>query len=392
MKACVMCGGEGMRLRPLTCERPKPMIPLLNKPSIIHLVEHLASQGIEEIVVTLGYKGTDIPAALGDGRAYGVHIEYVHDKKKLGTAGSVKNAEEHFQDKPFLVVGGDHVMDLNLREMYRLHMLGKAPVTIGLIPIEDPRDYGIVDIDVNNKIHRFREKPKLGEIFSNIASTGIYVCDPMILEIIPEDEKYDFAKNLFPRMMEENKRINGFLVRGKWTDIGNPTAYREAIRWMLTEMESTTITGNFNVRDARVIGPFEIQQNVSMGENSALVGPTVIGRDTSIGDGVLIGPYTTIGSGCVIEEGSRIFSADIFNNVHIGKNVAVSGAIIDNETYVGDDCILETDTVIGVRCRIEEGSTICSGARIWPELTIKKGETVRGKCVNKSYDTVTGSS
>jgi len=387
-----MCGGEGMRLRPLTFERPKPMIPLLNKPSIVHLVEHLARQGIEEIVVTLGYKGVGIKSTLGDGRAYGVHIEYVHDKKKLGTAGSVKNAEEHFQDKPFLVVGGDHVIDLNLREMYRFHRLGKTPVTIGLIPIEDPREYGIVDIDVNNKIHRFHEKPKRGEIFSNIASTGIYVCDPSILDMIPEDEAYDFAKNLFPRILEENKRINGFLVRGKWTDIGNPTAYREAVRWMLANMKSTTIIGSFNVRGARVIGPFEVQQNVSINENSALVGPTVIGRDTSIGGGVLVGPYTTIGSGCVIEEGSRIFSADIFNNVHIGKNVSVSGAIIDNDTHVGDDCILETDTVIGPRCRIEKGSTICSGARIWPELTIKRGERVRGKCVNDAYETATGGS
>ncbi|CAD7775552.1 Bifunctional protein GlmU [Candidatus Methanoperedenaceae archaeon GB37] len=382
-----MCGGEGTRLRPLTFERPKPMIPLLNKPSIVHLVEHLARQGIDEIVITLGYKGTTIQDALGDGRAYGVHIEYVHDKKKLGTAGSVKNAEEHLRDEPFLVVGGDHVMDLNLREMYRFHILGRAPVTIGLIPIEDPRDYGIVDMDVKNRIHRFREKPRLGEIFSNIASTGIYVCDPEILDRIPENEKYDFAKNLFPRMIEEDEEINGFLVRGKWTDIGNPAAYREAVRWMLANMESTTIIGSFNLRDARVIGPFEVRENVSMGENSALVGPTVIGRETKIMDSVLIGPYTTIGSGCVVEEGSRIFSADIFDNVHIGRNVAISGAIIDNETRVEDDCILETDTVIGPRCRIERGSTISSGARIWPELTIKAGEVVRGRRVNESYKT-----
>jgi mannose-1-phosphate guanylyltransferase len=387
-----MCGGEGTRLRPLTFERPKPTIPLLNKPSIVHLVEHVAREGFSEIVITLGYKGTDIEEVLGDGRAYGVHIDYVRDKKKVGTAGSVKNAEEYFGNKTFMVIGGDHVMDLNLREMYRFHERGKAPVTIGLLPIDDPREYGIVDMDVNNKIHRFLEKPKPGEIFSNIASTGIYVCKPEILDMIPADTKYDFAKDLFPRLLQEKKRINGFLVRGQWTDIGNPKAYREAVKWMLDKMGSTTITGNFNVQSARVIGPFNIQPDVSLGANSALVGPTVIGEGTVIGENVLIGPYTSIGSGCVIEDGTRIFSANIFNNVHIGKDVSVSGAIVDNNTFIGDGCVLETCTVIGPRCVIEDNVTVHSGARIWPEVTIKKGENVKEDAINEAYSVFTSGS
>lgn len=387
-----MCGGEGTRLRPLTFERPKPTIPLLNRPSIVHLVEHVAREGFSEIVVTLGYKGTAIEEALGDGRAYGVHIEYVRDKKKAGTAGSVKNAEEYFGHNPFMVIGGDHVMDLNLREMYRFHEQGKAPVTIGLLPIEDPREYGIVDMDVNNKIHRFLEKPKPGEIFSNIASTGIYVCEPEILDMIPPDTKYDFAKDLFPRLLKENRRINGFLVRGQWTDIGNPRAYREAVKWMLDKMGSTTIMGNFNIQNARIIGPFNIQPDVSMGTNSALVGPTVIGKGTVIGKNVLIGPYTSIGSGCVIKDGARIFSANLFNNVHIGEDTSISGAIIDNATFVGNNCNLETGTVIGPRCVIEDDVTVHSGIRVWPEMVIRRGEDVKEDAINDAYSSHTSGS
>ncbi len=387
-----MCGGEGTRLRPLTFERPKPMIPLLNKPSIVHLVESIAREGISDIVVTLGYKGGNIEEAIGDGRAYGVHIEYVYDKKKLSTAGSVKNAEEYFGNESFMVIGGDHVMDLNLREMYRFHELGNAPVTIGLLPIEDPREYGIVDMGVDNKICRFLEKPKPGEIFSNLTSTGIYVCNPEIFEMIPDDTKYDFAKNLFPRLLNEDKRINGFLVRGHWTDIGNPGAYREAAKWMLDKMESTTIVGNFNIQNARVVGPFDIQPGVSLGPNSALVGPVVIGEGTIIAKNVLIGPYTTIGSGCVIEDGARIFSANIFNNVRIGTNTNVSGAIIDNNTVVGNNCILETGTVIGARCLINNNATIHSGVYVWPEIIIEQGERVDRNRINKAYSMVTNDS
>ncbi len=384
MKTCIMCGGEGTRLRPLTFDRPKPMIPLLNKPSVVHLVEHLALEGFNDIVVTLGYLGGEIEAALGDGSMYGVHIEYVHEKEKLGTAGGVKNAEEIFEGEPFMVVGGDHVMNPGLREFYRFHEKNDAPVTIGLIPIDDPREYGIADMDVNNRITRFFEKPGPGEIFSNLASTGIYVCDPEVLDWIPK-QKYDFAKDLFPAIMGKGENINGFLVHGRWTDIGNPQAYREACRWMLEQMPGTKISGRFNVKDAKVSGPVDIEHDVSLGSNSAIVGPIVIGENTSIGDDVLIGPYTSIGSNCRIGNNSRILSSYIFNNVEIGSNTAVSGAIIDNATGIQNSCILETGTVIGPRVIIKEGVTVNSTVRIWPEIRVKEGTSVTESLGNDDF-------
>ncbi len=384
MKTCIMCGGEGTRLRPLTFDRPKPMIPLLNKPSLVHLVEHLAVEGFNDIVLTLGYLGGEIEAALGDGSMYGVHIEYVHEKEKLGTAGSVKNAEVLFEGEPFMVVGGDHVMDLDLRQLFRFHEKNNALVTIGLLPIDDPREYGIADLDVNSRINRFFEKPGPGEIFSNLASTGIYVCESEVLNLIPK-KKYDFAKDLFPDIMEKGERINGFLVRGQWTDIGNPKAYREACRWMLEQMPGTNISGRLNIKDAKVTGPIEIGHDVTLGSNSAVVGPIVIGENTIIGDNVLIGPYTSIGSKCTIGDNTRILSSYIYNNISIGNNTMISGSIIDNATTIKDSCILETGSVIGPRVLIGDDVTVHSEIRIWPEVTIKKGTKVKENIGNEEF-------
>lgn len=385
MKACIMCGGEGTRLRPLTFARPKPSIPILNKSSVVHLIEHLSKEGFNDIVITLGYMADKIEEELGDGRIFGVHIDYVYEDEKLGTAGGVKNAEKYLRDEPFMVLGGDHVLNLNLREMYRFHEMTDSLVTIGLLSIDDPREFGIADMDVNNRIHRFLEKPGSGEIFSNLASTGIYVCDPSIFDMIPADTKYDFAKDLFPDMLGRGMEINGLLARGKWTDVGNAAAYRQAQRWMLEELPGTTIVGQFSTKDSRITGPLQLGHNVSVGSNSAIVGPIVIGENTVIGDNVLIGPYTTIGSNCVIEDESRILSSYIFNDVTIGSNCNVSGSIIDNGAKISDNCSLENGTVIGPAAVVGRNSTIHSDIRIWPEIKVEEGTSVKEDILNESY-------
>ncbi len=258
MKVCIMCGGEGTRLRPLTFERPKPCIPIVNRPSIQHLVSHLSNMGFREVVLTLGYMGTAIEEALGDGSLFGVEITYVHEKTKLGTAGSVKNAQRHLDGQDFLVVGGDHVTDLNVLEFYRAHQKEKATATIGLISIDDPGEYGIAEIDVGYEIKRFKEKPSPGEIFSNLASTGMYICSPVVFDYIPPATKYDFARDLFPRMMEEEIVLKGWLARGNWTDVGSPHSLRQAERWMLQNISFTDIIGNLSMHGAQIQGPVQL--------------------------------------------------------------------------------------------------------------------------------------
>ncbi|NLC90566.1 MAG: NDP-sugar synthase [Methanocorpusculum parvum] len=386
MKACIMCGGEGTRLRPLTFERPKPCIPIANKPSIVHLVTHLANLGFTDIVLTIGYMGDDIQKALGDGSLYGANITYVPEEIKLGTAGSVKNAQKYLEDAPFLVVGGDHMTDLNLLEFYRDHMNSPAITSIGLISIEDPREFGIAEIAASLRIRRFREKPAPGEIFSNLASTGIYVCDPEIFGFIPENTKFDFAKDLFPLLMEKGYQLNGWLARGNWTDVGNPAMLRAAEKWILQEKTVTSVSGTLNIKDAHITGPVTFGDGITLGAGSRIVGPVLVGNGVMIGDNVIVGPYTSIGDNCVIKTNAKIFSSSIYNGVVVGSGTTISGSIVDVGTNIGDECSVEHNTVIGARSILQNDVTIHSGTRLWPEVIVKEGSVVKIHLLNPKFD------
>lgn len=382
-----MCGGEGTRLRPLTFERPKPCIPIVNKPSIEHLVSHLSNLGFNDIIITLGYKGDAIEQSLGDGALFGSDISYVYEKEKLGTAGSVKNAQRMLEDKPFLVVGGDHITDINLLEFYREHIKQTPIVTIGLISVDDPSEYGIAEIGVDNHIRRFSEKPGSGEIFSNLASTGMYVCSPEVFEYIPEGKKFDFAKNLFPLLMEKGRLLNGWLARGNWSDVGSPASLRMAEKWKLQDMKFASITGDMDIKNANIQGPVEFGSSIYVGNNSRIVGPVAIGSGTSIGDNVLIGPYTSIGRNCVIRSDVRVLSSTLYNRVVIGQGTSVSGAIIDNDAMIGDFCSVEHGSVIGPRTVLRNKITVHSDTRIWPDLVVSDNTIVTENLLNDRYDT-----
>ena len=381
-----MCGGEGTRLRPLTFERPKPCIPIVNRPSVYHLVSHLSNMGFREMVITLGYMGKNIEEALGDGSLFGAEITYVHEKSKLGTAGSVKNARRHLDDQDFLIVGGDHVTDLNVLEFYRTHQKEKAITTIGLLSIDDPGEYGIAEIDVNYEIKRFKEKPSPGEIFSNLASTGMYVCSPEIFDYIPGNRKFDFARDLFPLLMEKGITIKGWLARGNWTDVGSPRSLRQAERWKLQDITITDIIGDLSMHGAHVQGPVHLGDSITLGQNTRVIGPVAIGSGTTIGSNVLIGPYTSIGDRCIIRNNAKIFSSSLYNRVTIGANSTISGSIIDNETHIGEACCIENDTVIGPRVVLRNGVVVHSKTRVWPEVVVNEGTVVKEHLLNDKFD------
>lgn len=381
-----MCGGEGTRLRPLTFERPKPCIPIVNRPSVQHLVSHLSNLGFHEVIITVGYMAAAIEEALGDGSLFGVEVSYVHEKTKLGTAGSVKNAQELLDGQDFLVVGGDHVTDLNLLEFYREHKREDAIATIGLISIDEPSEYGIAEIDVNYQIKRFKEKPSPGEIFSNLASTGMYVCSPDIFSHIPAGKKFDFARDLFPKLMSEGHCLRGWLARGNWSDVGSPASLRQAERWKLQEIAYTSITGDVTLKTARIQGPVQLGASISVGFNSRIIGPVAIGGGTTIGDNTLIGPYTSIGESCHIKSNVKIFSSSIYNRVIIGRNTTISGSIIDNDTIIGTGCSIENDTVIGPRVVLRDDVVLHSRTRLWPEVVVPDRTVVKEHILNEKFD------
>jgi mannose-1-phosphate guanylyltransferase len=328
-----------------------------------------------------------IEEALGDGSLFGVNITYVHERTKLGTAGSVKNAQKYLDGQPFLVVGGDHVVDLNLLEFYREHLANDSITTIGLISIDDPTEYGIAEIDADYQIKRFKEKPSPGEIFSNLASTGMYVCNPEIFDHIPAGEKFDFARNLFPDLMEKGFALKAWLARGNWSDVGNPRSLRQAERWKLQDITFTNISGDLYVKDARILGPVQVGSCVSIAANSRVVGPVSLGAGTVIEKNVIIGPYTTIGEGCTIRSNAKIFSSSIYNRVVVGTDSTISGSIIDNDTVIGNGCNIEHDTVLGPGAVLKDRVIVHSGTRLWPEVVIPEGTVVKEHVLNDTYDT-----
>jgi len=356
-----------------------------------HTVEHLINQGFRDQIITLGYLGDKVERSLGDGSKFGSSLTYVHEEEKLGTAGGVKNAEEYLNDSPFLVVGGDHMLDFNLRELYEYHRGHEAPVTSAWMCVDDPREFGIAEISATGDVKRFREKPGPGEVFSNLASTGIYVIDPEVLDEIPEGRYYDFANDLFPGLVKRGD-VKGWLAQGEWSDVGRPSSYRSAVKWLLRSLPSTQLSGDVELHSSNLKGPAEIHGGVEVGRGSSVIGPVWIGRDVKIGDDVLIGPYTSIGEGSEIGDGSTVLSSHLFRGVEIGRDSSVSSSIVDSGTVTGEGVGLENGTVIGPRVKLGDGVTVHSDVKVWPDVEVEEGESITETLKNEEYGVETSGS
>src|SRR5207248_4710075 len=220
MKAVVMAGGEGTRLRPLTSNQPKPMVPIVGKPCMEHIVELLKRHGFEDVIVTVAFLPQAIRSYFGSGETLGVDIGYSVEESPLGTAGSVKRAAGRLDDT-FLVISGDALCDVDLTQLVEAHREKQASVTIGLKSVDNPLEFGIVVTDEDGRVERFLEKPSWGQVFSDTINTGIYVLEPEVLRHIPTDRPYDFSKELFPLLLEMGRPMYGCVLEGYWQDIGN---------------------------------------------------------------------------------------------------------------------------------------------------------------------------
>ena len=222
-----MAGGEGTRLRPLTSNQPKPMVPIVGKPCMEHIVELLKEHGFDDIVVTLAFMPQAIRGYFGAGESHGVSIRYSVEESPMGTAGSVKLAEDAL-DESFLVISGDALCDIDLGALVRFHEEKEALVTIGLKSVDNPLEFGIVVTDEDGRIERFLEKPSWGQVFTDTINTGIYVLDPEVLRHVPEGRPFDFSKELFPLLLEMGRPLYGYVADGYWQDIGNLDQFRQA--------------------------------------------------------------------------------------------------------------------------------------------------------------------
>jgi len=335
MRAVILAGGKGTRLRPLTYTRAKPMIPLLNKPAMEHIIAKLPSQGFDEVIITTNYQPHQITDYLGDGSKWGVDLKVIQEKEPLGTAGSVKNASEHL-DGTFAVIQGDNISDIDVGALFKKHKKMGGMATISLMEVEDVSHFGIAELS-GSRIVRFKEKPKHDETFSNLANAGIYILEPEVLDMIPLDF-YDFSKNLFPRMLEEKKTICGAVVHDFWRDIGRPEDYLAAMHHLLKAK-------------------------------------SLIPHDAKVVESEII--ESSIGSGCTIS-GSKIVNSAVFESTMVSKGSKVKNCIIGGGCKIGENVDIWPGAVIGDRVHIGNNVVIKGTSRIGPDITITHGEICDG--------------
>ena len=359
MKAIIMAGGMGTRLRPLTCEKPKPMVSILDKPVIVYIIELLKQHGIDKIGITLKYMSGEIMDYLGNGENYGVELQYFIEDSPLGTAGSVKNAAE-FLDEDFIVISGDAITDIDLTEAMDSFQKSGALATIVLSKVDVALEYGVVVLDRDGNVSRFIEKPSWSEVFSDLANTGIYVFQPRILDYIPQGRETDFSKDVFPALLAKREKLCGYVSDGYWCDIGDIDAYKRC--------QNDILNGKVKVRlEARKIAEgVYIGEHVTLADSSSITPPCYLGGRVQIGEQVQLGSYSIIGSGTKVEDGCVIVNSVVGRGVKVGEGSSVIGAVLTDGVQVKNDCIIDEMAVMGERSTADFGAHLLSGVRVWP--------------------------
>lgn len=370
MKAVVMAGGEGSRLRPMTAHRPKPLVPIANQPIMEHIIGLLKRHGITDIVATLHYLADEIQSYFDDGADFGVSMAYSVEDTPLGTAGSVKKAEDLLADDAFVIISGDALTDCDLTQAIAFHRQNKSMATIVLCRVPNPLDFGVVITSENGAVERFLEKPSWSEVFSDTVNTGIYILEPEIFGMMEPGKIYDWSQDIFPQMLRDGKPLFGYVMDGYWCDVGSLAQYREAQENLLAGSTSLPIAGN------------EIQPGVWAGTNATidpeatLVPPICLGRNCKIKRNARIGPHTVIGDNSLVEEGAVVERSVVWDGTYIGAQVGIHSATICSRVTIKRDTVVREDAVIGDRCLVDVGCVIRPRVKIWPDKVIERGSTV----------------
>jgi len=374
VKAVILAGGEGTRLRPLTSNQPKPMIPIVNRPMMEHIVELLARHGFDDIVVTVAYLANQIRDYFGDGSDFGVRMRYATEESPLGTAGSVRNAAEELDDT-FLVISGDVLTDLDLTAFVDAHRANDAFASIALKRVENPLEFGIVITRPDGAIERFLEKPTWGQVFSDTINTGIYVCEPEVFDLIPEGEVVDFSGDVFPAALQQGRLLHGHIADGYWEDVGTTEAYLNAHADVLDAKVDLGIEG-FRVGDGIWIG-----ESAEVDPAARIEGPVVIGANCRIEAGARIDGYTVLGKDVVVKADAFLERSICHDHVYIGRSARVRGATIGRSTDIRTFALVEEGVVLGDECFIGEHAVVNAGVKVYPFKTVDDDAVVTSSIV-----------
>ena len=378
MKAVVMAGGEGTRLRPLTASQPKPMLPVVNRPIMEHVLRLLKRHGFTDTVVTVQFLAALVRNYFGDGEDFGLNLQYATEESPLGTAGSVRNAADGLREQPFLVISGDALTDIDLSALVKFHQQNGALVTVALSRVPNPLEFGIVITGEDGRIQRFLEKPTWGQVFSDTVNTGVYVMEPEVLAEVPAGEVVDWSGDVFPRLLERGAPLYGWVGEGYWEDIGTHEAYLRAQADVMAGRVTADIDG------------FEVSPGVWVADgaevdpDAVLTGPLVIGEYSKVESGATLREYTVVGSNVVVKEGAFLHRAVVHGNVYIGQGANLRGCVIGKKTDVMGGARIEENAVVGDECMIEPEAYLSAGVKVYPFKTIEAGAVVNTSVIWES--------
>src|SRR2546429_3394414 len=370
MKAVVMAGGEGSRLRPLTSSLPKPLVPVAGRPIMEHILLHLRRHQLRDVVATVQYIGASIRNYFGDGSEQGVALTYSVEDSPLGTAGSVMLARQQLNE-PFVVISGDSLTDIDLGAAARFHRERKAIATIVLKPVPNPLEYGVVVVDEGGAVQRFIEKPSWGEVISDLANTGIYILDPSVFDFFRPGEVTDWSGDVFPKLLKEGEHVFGWIADGYWEDVGSHSAYMKANFDCLEGRVKVQIPGD------RVGESTWIHPDAEVFPGARVDGPALIGAGAQVRNGAWVNGPAIIGAYTTVDSGVKISNSIVWAHSYIGLNSRLRGAVVCRSVTVKNGCLLEEGTVIGSDVTIGSGSTVNANVRIWPNKEVEPGAVVR---------------
>jgi len=335
LKAVILVGGEGTRLRPLTYTTVKAMVPVLNKPFIEYVFRYLSSHEIREIILALGYKPDCVRDYFGDASQLGMKLIYSVESEPLGTAGAVKNAEENIEGA-FFVLNGDIFTDLNLTDMLQFHKSKGAKITIALTPVDDPTRFGVVETDNQKRVTRFVEKPKRDQVTSNMINAGVYIIENQVLKRIPKGKRFMFERDVFPALLAEEEPVFGYATDAYWIDTGTPEQYLQLSRDLMFGKSSQV---------AFQAGEIRIDKQSSVHPQAELTGPILVDKDCTIGNGVHLKGPVVIGQECKIRDAAIIENSILWQNVTVGEQASLKDCIVASDSYIENNACLECATV-----------------------------------------------
>jgi mannose-1-phosphate guanylyltransferase len=363
MQALILAGGEGTRLRPLTSTMPKPVVPLVDRPFIVYMLEWLARHGVDDVILSCGFMADGVRSVLGEGSDLGIRLRYVEEPRPLGTGGALKFAEDLLEER-FFMLNGDVLTDIDLSAQLAQHERTGASATLALVGVEDPSAYGLVRQNEDHSVKQFVEKPDPDQIDTNLVNAGVYILEREVLDVMaPAGSNISIEREVFPVLV--GRGLYGFPAEGYWLDIGTPTRYLQGTFDILEGNVSTQVGQRLSAAGLALVDGADVE--------GRLVAPALAGPGAVIARHAIVGGRTVLGAGVEVGEGAHVESSVVLPGARVGARCTISSSIIGPRVSIGEHCRIEGGVVIGEGAKIGPDNVLAAGARIFPGVELPEG-------------------